>query len=88
MERNQRPAPTGWTTMTMLYQCDMSSGTTRTRAYIPVKGAKVGSIVKFKDSDDDTREWRVESVSDTGIDERYLSELVSAYRNQRKASDI
>lgn len=74
--------------MTMLYQCDLSSGTTRTRAYIPAKGAIKGATIKFKDSDDDTREWTVESVSDMGIEEKYLSELNQAYRKQREASDI
>lgn len=74
--------------MTLLYQCDLSSGSTRTRAYIPAKGAIKGATIKLKDSDDDTRPWVVESVSDKGIEESYLSELKVAYRKQREASDI
>lgn len=74
--------------MTMLYQCDLSSGTTRTRAYIPAKGAFIGATIKLKDSDDDTRDWVVESVASQGIEEKYLNELKVAYRKQREASDI
>lgn len=74
--------------MTLLYQCDLSSGATKTRAYIPQKGAVVGSVLSLKDSDDPDRRWTVESVADKGIEESYLNELKVAYRKQREASDI
>ncbi len=74
--------------MTTMYQCDLSSGITRTRAYIEARGAKIGARVRLTDSEDDTRYWRVDSVSDKPIDKQYLEELKTAYRSQRKASDI
>jgi len=74
--------------MTMLYQCDLSSGSSKTRAYIPAKGAKIGSSFKLKDSDDPEKMWTVESVSDIGIDEKYLAQLNIWNRDQRKGSDI
>lgn len=74
--------------MTTMYQCDLSHGTTRTRAYIEARGAKVGARIRLTDSDDETQYWRVDSVSQTGIDKKYLEELKVAYRGQRKASDI
>lgn len=74
--------------MTILYQCDLSSGDSRTRAYIPESGAKVGYTMKLKDSDDPDRFWTVVSVPETGIEEKYLTELKAAYRKQREASDI
>lgn len=74
--------------MTTMFQCDLSHGNTKTRAYIEARGAKVGSLVQFKDSDDDSVFWRVDSVSDKGIEKQYLDELKVAYRKQREASDI
>lgn len=74
--------------MTTMYQCDLSHGNTRTRAYIEARGAKVGARVRLTDTEDDTQYWRVDSVSDKGIDKQYLDELKVAYRGQRKASDI
>lgn len=74
--------------MTTMFQCDMSRGNTHTRAYIEARGARVGAFVQLKDSEDDTVFWRVDSVSDKGIDKQYLDELKVAYRKQREASDI
>ena len=71
-----------------MYQCDLSNGSTKTRAYIEEKGAFVGAKVRLKDSDDDSVYWNVDSVANVGIDEKYLSELKTAYRKQRAASDI
>ena len=76
--------------MTTLYQCDLvqDNGTTRTKAYIPAKVAKVGKRITLEDSNNPLVKWTVESVPDKGIDEKYLSELKVAYRKQREASDI
>jgi len=71
-----------------MYQCDLSHGATKTRAYIEARGAKVGSKVQLKDSGDDTIFWTVDSVADKGIEKEYLDELKVAYRKQREASDI
>lgn len=74
--------------MTMLYQCDFSNGSSRTRAYIEEKAAKVGCKVQLKDSEDPDVFWTVDSVPNIGIKDKYLAELKTAYRKQREASDI
>jgi hypothetical protein len=74
--------------MTTMYQCDLSIGNRKTRAYIEAKGAKVGVQVRLKDTDDDQEFWTVDSVADTGIDEQYLKYINGANRKTRIASDI
>lgn len=74
--------------MTKMYQCDLSNGSTHTRAYIEEKGAVVGAKVTLKDSDEPGKLWTVDSVSTMSIEEKYLNELKTAYRKQREASDI
>lgn len=57
----------------MYFQCTLSQGTGRTTAYIEQRGAQVGKLLEVKE-DGFTGRWRVESVSDKGVDEVYLRE--------------
>jgi len=54
--------------MTTYYQCDLSQGTRRTRAYIEQRGAAVGRLVEITDEGFDGF-WRVDSVADKGLSE-------------------
>ena len=59
--------------MTMYFQCTLSQGTGRTSAYIEQRGAQMGKLIDVKE-DGFTGLWRVESVSDRGVDAEYLRE--------------
>lgn len=64
--------------MTLYYQCDLSQGTGRTRAYIEQRGAIVGKRVEIKD-DGFTGLWNVDNVADKGVE-------ISALREEQRKS--
>lgn len=59
--------------MTTMYQCDLSRGDARTRAYIEERGARLGASVELKEKGFEGF-WRVDAVADTGIDAKALGE--------------
>ncbi len=62
------------------FQCELSQGTGRTRAYIEERGAILGKDVEIKDEGFEGR-WTVIQVADKGIDETVLKEKQSMDRN-------
>ncbi len=61
----------------LYYQCELSQGTGRDRAYLEARGAVVGKVVEIIPGSGDF--WTVESVSQEGIDKRHLKELQDGY---------
>lgn len=66
--------------MSRYHQCDMSQGTTRTRAYIEERGAVVGRLVEITE-DGYSGLWRVDSVGQPGIEREELRERQRLNRN-------
>ncbi|QIG71255.1 hypothetical protein EVB32_147 [Rhizobium phage RHph_TM39] len=62
------------------FQCDLSQGTGRTTAYIEERGAKVGAFVEVKDENFNGL-WRVDQVSDHGVEGEHLRDLQKNNRN-------
>jgi len=64
----------------MYYQCEMAQDTTRTRAYIEAKGAKLGNRITIEE-DGFEGYWTVVSVADKGITKETLRDKQSMDRN-------
>lgn len=66
--------------MTRFYQCELSQGTARTKAFIEARGASVGKLVEIKEPGFDGL-WHVDTVAEKGIDETVLRAQQRKSRN-------
>lgn len=64
----------------LLYQAELSQGTTRTRGYIPERAAKVGAMIEIKEAGFDGL-WRVDSVADRASPKEVVKRYEEMSRN-------
>lgn len=83
----------GATDIVKYRQCRLvrQDGTSRVEhvSWLPEQYAIKGLLLSLRDKAGNwSREWKVISVSELLLDEKYVSKLNRAYLKQRKASDI
>lgn len=66
--------------MTKYFQCDLSQGASRSRAYIEERGAVVGNMIEVKEAGF-TGLWRVDDVGQPGLDVTEMKDRQQRARN-------
>jgi len=72
----------------MYFQCDLSQGTGRDKAYIEDRGAVIGHMVELGGEGTENF-WRIDSVSSVGLTEETLKKLQDkSHQGWAKSIDI